>query len=241
MLTDLGPGVVPYQFALIRKPPSNTLHQIFWSEKYVSRQRLEAAGWDQSDPVFYEQCKGHHPHGAIELSWVPRQVLQNTPNTRLPSIPTSQLRYLSARAYATLTTSVASILSAAAPVFELASVGAASGVDVTHYGPAELTADLALTDVRGRREHYSLSLAIDGPEEFDLLAQQHPQSSLDNHRDNFSGGGATFTLSYNPLTARGRSTRTRTLDVIFPLHVLRILLRSSAQQTFAKGRLAAML
>lgn len=237
MITDVGPGIVPCQFALIQEPPSNTLAWWYWSTSYVMRQRLQAAGWDRSDPVFYAQCNDARPQGAMEFSWLSRQVLQsNVLNPTLPRIPRNQVRYLSARQYAVLTDSTAKILSAAMTTISLATSGASVGVGLTHYGPVDLPLELELTDVQGRREHYAVALRIEGPEAFDLLAQQHPQSPLRNHLQYFSVGGVTFHLTYKSLGSR----RTKQINVIFPIQILRHLLGAENRAVFAKGRLAAL-
>jgi hypothetical protein len=241
MFTDLGPGILPYQYAFIQMPPSTAVHLFYWAVKYVTRQRLVVAGWDTNDPVFYEQCNGARPQGAVELSWLPRQVLQGTPNPTLPRIPRNQVRYLSARVFGVLTKNIASILESVKPVFTMASVGAANGVGLTSYGPVDLPLTLDLTDMRGRREHYTLSLCIEDVSVYQQLRQAHPNSPLDNCIQDFSNGGVKIRLSYTPLTARGRSRNARTFDVIFPLDPLRVILRGHERITFAQGRLAALL
>ena len=35
MLTDLGPGILPYQYALIQMPPSPTLHLLYWQSNML--------------------------------------------------------------------------------------------------------------------------------------------------------------------------------------------------------------
>lgn len=243
MLTDVGPGIVPYQFALIQAPPSTALSLWYWSTAYLTTQRLQAVGWDTSDPVFYEQCNGMHPQGAIEFTWLAQQILQpDLPNPKLPRIPQNQARLLSARVYAVLVSNVAKIVSAAVSVFPIVESGGAAGVGLTSYGPVDLPLGLDLTDIRGRREHYTVAMCIEGPDAFDMLAQQQPQQSpLNNCLPFFSAGGATFHLTYRPLTVQGRSRRTRQIDVILPLHVLRILLGAQRDIVFAQGRLAALL
>jgi hypothetical protein len=214
---------------------------MYWASKFVTRQRLVVAGWDTRDPVFYEQCNGARPQGAVELSWLPQQVLTGTANPALPRIPRNQVRYLPARVFAVMTKNIASILAAAIPAFTFAGVGASLGLGVTSYGPIELPFELDLTDTRARREHYTASLSIQDVAAFQQMATANPQSPLKQCLRSFSNGGVTLHLTYVPLTAKGRSTRTRVVDVIFPIDPLRVILHAQERITFAQGRLAALL
>lgn len=241
MITDFGPGIIPYQFALIQTSPSTQMSLLYWVAKYITLQTLEASGLDTRDPVLYEQCKGARPQGAIELSWLSQQVLPKPATRALPRIPRAQVRYMSARVFAVLVKNIASILESVRPAFAFATAGAASGVGVTSYGPVELPLELDLADVRARREHYTVALRVQDEDAFQSLATQHPNSTLAQHRNLFSNGGVTLRLTYQALTAKGRAKNPTVVDVTFPLDIFRVILRAQERIVFAQGRLAALL
>jgi hypothetical protein len=242
MLTDLGPGVVPHQFALIQTPTSRTAFMVYYAQKYVALHHLEAAGWDTRDPVFFEQCSGARPQGAMELSWLQAHVLQGTANARLPRIPRSQVRYLPARVYVVLARNVASIIESVRPAFVSAQVGSALGVGVTSYGPVSLPMELDLTDVRARREHYTISMIVHDMPTLAQFAQAHPRSLLSQQIETFSNGGVELHFTYTPLSqGRQRRGRPRSVDMLFPLDPFRVILRAQERIVHANGRMAALI
>lgn len=241
MITDLGPGIIPHQFALIQTPQSTSLYPVYYATTYITLQQLEAAGWDTNDPTFFEQCSGARPQGAMELSWLSRLVLQGAPNARLPRIPRNQVRYLPARVYVVLARNMASILESMRPAFVQAQVGTTVGMGVTSYGPMSLPLELSLTDVRARREHYTVSLTVHDADTLVQFAQANPQTVLAQLIENFGNGGVEVHFTYAPLTQRGRSRRSRSFDLLFPLDPFRVILRAQERIIHAKGRMAALI
>lgn len=239
MLTDLGPGVIPHQFALIRSPTSTGAYlAAYFAVKYAALHQLVAAHWDTRDPVFFDQCNGARPQGAVELSWLAQQVLTGTFNPTLPRIPRSQVRYLPARTFVVLARNIASILESVRPAFVAASTGTVVGMGLTSYGPMALPMNVSLTDVQAQREPYAVSMTVHDEASLGSLST-NPSTQLNQMLRFFSNGGVELHLTYTPLGG-GRS-RAHTVDLLLPLDPLRVILRAQERITHAQGRMAALI
>jgi hypothetical protein len=161
----------------------------------------------------------------------------------MPRIPRNQVRYLPARVYATLVGALASKLDAIRAVFREAEVGNAIGLGLTAYGPETLPFQLALTDHRGRREHYTVGMLVHPTSTLSQFVRGNPHALLGQQIALFSNGGVELHFAHIPLAPSGgrASTRPRNFDMLLPLDPLRVVLRQQQHTSHANGRLAALL
>ena len=246
MLTNLGPGVLPQQFALIQKASDKAITPVFFNNKYYTVATLLAMGWDQQDPEFLKRCMGPRPQGAMELSWSTGQQVMSAVPGKLPTIPVSQLRYIPAYDYALIAKNLASIFHAMREPFAQAQVGGASGIGLTSYGPFDLPLEIALSDVNERRELYEAEVTVHPFRVVSQLVAQFPGSALDTQVGFFGNGAVEVSLTYVPLgpmrktKGRAKSAKPTSFRMFLPLDPLRIVLKSQEAIARAQGRLAAL-
>ena len=245
MLTNIGPGVNPLQFAIVRTPRSRQATLVYFSPTYLSHHLLAAAGWNTTDPVFYEMCDGVRPKGAIELSWLQANVLQQgVAQPQLPTIPPHQVRYIPAYVYAKLTKALAEKLASIRSAFEEAAVGSAVGIGVMAYGPETLPLQLALTDHQGQREYYTVDMTVHSRATLQPLVRNAQQSLVSRQIELFSNGGVEFQFAWVPLARPNQPrapTKPRRFSMLLPLDPLRVVLAREKANTFNNGRLAALI
>lgn len=243
MLTDFGPGVNPLQFAIIRTPKARRATAVYYSPTYIPRHQLQAAGWNASDPVFFDMCNGERPQGAIEMSWLRAQVLQGGANPQLPHIPQNQVRYIPAYVYAKMAKALSEKLTSIKTVLTEASVGVGTGVGLTGYGPERLPMQLALADNQGQRENYTVEMIVHPASTLSQFVHGSPQALLAKQMALFSNGGVEFHFAWVPLPQPNRraSSRVRSFDMLLPLDPLRLVMSREKSNTFNNGRLAALI